>query len=919
MANDKAEEMDSVTDKNEVKRPSADIIHVAKQAEQIWKKKTGKCRYETYFYKVVLGGNVKVVKQVVDYMDQNGMSDALDWLMKREDHSKTKTQETNHSCQLCFSQFFMFVLLTTVSLFITPVFYMLHIMSTTFFNRQQERISANIKLPLAFAAFSQSKDMMQYFLLQRVDIENVDSQGNNIFHYIADLSAIAAERSIEIFSSVIQYVENEITSKQLIVEQRNSAGLTAVEYAAKFGSTALLAHILKHPNLLKQTTFAVGKEEVRFHANNKENLSDANTWLELADVTRYEAGSITDQSTLLNLLSDRDVRKMTKRDLALFENTSFVGTWISLKIKQMLSGILLLHITDFILTALLLVVLNVNGLSYPVSLWKTQENLEVLLTEIQAFSHNESVIFEQDAFHRIMDQVYHDKKISYFQEILNEEKKQHIFEKASHMFSSVSVYFNESLDNWKLSDFTVPAWTVDLLYESAIALGELSDDKHSLLVIHSLPRIVQEFTKQITSNHTTLIVKTVDITNRNQIYDQMNDFYDKFVITDGGMVLRPSLTLTFQKFVGLLCVDKKHFSTKDINKAIRDPPPSDLFQTSCDYKMLFSMAHDGCSMVTVQYVYNKLDEGSHIFTSSYVFTLLLSNVATYVASCVYILIDMIERTVFMYTCVAHQKSAWSMLITVLGRKVPGSYARKQINVLTYLGVIIFPLLNLFAEALYKAFKISSDEVFILSRYILIICLVLRFVNHIHSMRLMPGIGHFVNTTFMMGTNLIHFSAVFGAVLFIFSILFHVLIDEPKCPIVKYAGFGSIVNSIFSTFKLTFGHGELSAFYVSTPVKMTYTLYVIIVGLLLMNLLIAIMSSTATEIMADPWKEALWRMEWLDEATSVEFTFCVLSLLYRRTCTCGYFSHKSAGFLVKRVDNEHRIYIEVFHCPVLEEQ
>ena len=98
--------------------------------------------------------------------------------------------------------------------------------------------------------------------------------------------------------------------------------------------------------------------------------------------------------------------------------------------------------------------------------------------------------------------------------------------------------------------------------------------------------------------------------------------------------------------------------------------------------------------------------------------------------------------------------------------------------------------------------------------------------------------------------------------------------------------------------------------------MTYFLYVIIVVLLLLNLIIAIMSTTAGEIMINPWKDVLWTVEWLDETTSVEYTFSVLGLPFRNCCTCSFLSHRNAGFIVKKVEGQYRIYIKLFHCPAL---
>ena len=179
----------------------------------------------------------------------------------------------------------------------------------------------------------------------------------------------------------------------------------------------------------------------------------------------------------------------------------------------------------------------------------------------------------------------------------------------------------------------------------------------------------------------------------------------------------------------------------------------------------------------------------------------------------------------------------------------------------------------------------------------------------------------IKSKFVTVSNLLHFSIVFGIVIFIFSIIFHILIQDPNCPIIKSSGFEDLLSSMFSTFKLTFGHGDLDAFFTTTPVKISYTLYIIICGLMLMNLIIAIMSSTATDIMAEPWKHTLWRMEWVDEALSAEYTFAVLGILVQKCWKWKYWSHRRAGFIVREYEEgkgkRYKVYIEVFHCPALE--
>ena len=105
----------------------------------------------------------------------------------------------------------------------------------------------------------------------------------------------------------------------------------------------------------------MGTNKVCFNDDNEENpadLPDVNTKLEFVDVTKYEAGSITDQSTLPNLLSDRDVAKMTKDDLLIFDRATFIGKWISLKIRQMIAGVMLFQICDIVMTGIILFLLS---------------------------------------------------------------------------------------------------------------------------------------------------------------------------------------------------------------------------------------------------------------------------------------------------------------------------------------------------------------------------------------------------------------------------------------------------------------------------------------------------------------------------------------------------------------------------------
>ena len=71
--------------------------------------------------------------------------------------------------------------------------------------------------------------------------------------------------------------------------------------------------------------------------------------------------------------------------------------------------------------------------------------------------------------------------------------------------------------------------------------------------------------------------------------------------------------------------------------------------------------------------------------------------------------------------------------------------------------------------------------------------------------------------YMMGTNLLHFTAVYAAVLFVFSIIFHFLMRQPECPALKMGPFQSLTSSLYTTFQLGLGHGEVDVYSLNTPV------------------------------------------------------------------------------------------------------
>ena len=900
---------------------------IAKQADKIYRQRKQSTRWDTHFYKLVLGGNVDEVTRVVDYMNENGMTDTLDWLLKKE----TAQNRSSCSCspaRLFLIRIYMFLCLLFVTVVITPVFYMAHILSVSLLNRTQRRISKRSNLPLALAVFSRSREMIEYFISIGVDIQQTDDEGNNVFHYIADLSATSREKANDMLDTSIEIFANFVpldTIKRMLVDDRNSAALTVLEYSTKYGSLAFLTKLLKMPNILQETEIAVAKQDVSLASNGASIVPHVNTKLELVDVTKYEAGSLADQSTLLNLVSDTDIVGMTEDDLELFSKSSFVKDWISLKLKQMWPGIIVFQSIDIIVTVCVLLLLVTGSFNFNINPWVSKNELPVYLTELKAFSENKSNVFKENNFQRLISDMQFKEQVTYLAEVcVNESVCDSIVDLVREQNPKVNRYFNTVDTNWDIGDLKTPKWVTEEFYRVATEMNNRTEYSDNFYILRYLHAILIDYTKHLFAEHSDYLQQTITLSNVEEINDTIEEYYESFTINgyllEGwqNYTLAPSSLLKYEEARSYICILSGDFNESDLQPSSVKYPSASYYYDSCRLKFLHNMASSACKKANVktQTLYEKYATETELNDESVDYV----NYALFVLASFYLFFDLLERIVFLYTCVIHPTTASAMLTTACGKKVPGSYARKQVNLFTYLLLIVLLAILELEEDINDQTGITYASLEKASYLLVIIILILRFLMHIHSMRLLPSIGHFVVSTFMMGTNLLHFSVIFGTVVLIFSGVFHLVADKANCPLVKEDDFDEFPKSLLSTFMLAFGHGEHNVFKTSTSISLTYVLFVVIVSLLLMNLIIAVMSSTATRIMNEPWKNALWQMEWLDEAASVEYTFNVLVLLCRCSCcfqSCGHSSHRNAGFVVKEVDGKDKIYIEMFQCTSMD--
>ena len=132
------------------------------------------------------------------------------------------------------------LLLAVFEIISTPfcyVFYAAHIANM----REKMRLD-RIKLPLIFALYSQSEDMIKVFQEMYPGIlACTDEDGNNVFHYLTEISMIYSERAAKCFDMLIR-VFGVHACRKVCIEQKNAEGLTGLELSVFKSSIVFLTH-----------------------------------------------------------------------------------------------------------------------------------------------------------------------------------------------------------------------------------------------------------------------------------------------------------------------------------------------------------------------------------------------------------------------------------------------------------------------------------------------------------------------------------------------------------------------------------------------------------------------------------------------------------------------------------------------------
>ena len=748
-------------------------------------------RDQTRFFRIVKGGNVRFVREILEHLNVNDMKAELAWCLG--DPSFRFGKRHSSACLGSLVHGFWFMFLFTMTIILTPVFYIVHTLVHESIMTTRKKLDDIVKLPLAFALLSQEEEMVALFLQYGCQVTWPDSEGNTIYHYLADVSVERYDMTKSCHLILCKLIKNMSTMKNVITEQENNEGNTALEYIAKYGSVTFFEYIVREQVACGQPVLRVARDELwsRDTAADRVDLQDSNYNMVSAndeelsaiddeqrslnvldiDVSKYDQGDIFKRhSLLLQAISGRAVESMTEANANCILQSKLLSSWIKQKSRRYFSYCLLSHALNIAITGLLVWYLVKNG-----------------------------------------------------------------------------------------GDMNpLPLFTTYLMYLSE-NLGQAERQLQTVLNTTSFEEIVRNLDKTPGADyglHTLTCLARVNHTDRGTINCTLN-----------------ALTR--------------------INKSCGYMADEDLWGNT--------LGRPGAN-------YEKIWKDKVVL----VLLIMISSILA-----MNILLDLIMRLGYLcanYNCKAAPKNAASGFFL---RWLPGSYLDKQLTV-TMASLFFFYIFShvLMMETIrsrsmwirdligFMLVNVEEQKVAVeqgrlraiingltsladrindletLSNKIMNICILIRFFQAIHALRLLPNIGFFIITTKKMAKHLLQFALVFVIVSLAFGTIFHFVMRNPKCQALKEHGFETLAASLFSAYQISLGSGGFSFMDNNINAKIAYIAYTITAMLLLLNLIIAVMTTTALELNQSPWRPALCRVELWDEYLGTEIAVMTLAMPFR---------------------------------------
>ena len=744
-------------------------------------------RDQTRFFRIVKGGNVKFVEEVLEYLHNNNMHTELAWCLG--DPRLWKSDEYRLRCVdgLLHVLWFFFLFVATVIL--TPIFYMVHTLVHVGIQSRKARLDTCVKLPLAFALLSQEEEMVELFLRRGCQVTWPDSEGNTIYHYLADVSQRNHEAAKSCHMILYKLIKDIPTMRKVITEQQNNEGVTALEYIAKHGSIIFFEFIIGEQVALGQPILhvsrdalwskdTVGVAERQGSDINASHLGDTQIMQAISDgrkslnvlevdVSRYDQEDIFGRhSLILQAIACRSVDSMTEVNANCILNSKLLSSWMNLKSSRYFLHCLIGHLLNITVTGLLVWYLVKNGGDInPLPLFSTY--LIYLSENLAAAERQLQVSLNTTSFEEIVDKLDRSPGSDY------------------------GLHALTCLARVNHTDRGTINCTMNALARINASCGGMSNEE---LWANTLGTHASHYTTLWRDNLVLVLL----------------------ILISSVLVLSVLVDLVIR--IGFLCASYNFRTTPRIAATrffLRWLPGSYLEkQLTTVMAFLFFF-----------YIY------SHVLMRDMI----------------------VSRKLWI------SKLVQFIVVDVDAQRLAIERGR--------LGDVIDGFTSL-AD--------NINRLGTLSNKIMNICILIRFFQAIHSLRLLPNIGFFIITTKKMAKHLLQFALVFVIVSLAFGTIFHFVMRHPKCHALKVTGFETLASSLFSAYQISLGSGGFSFLENNINAKIAYIAYTITAMLLLLNLIIAVMTTTALELNQSPWRPALCLVESWDEYLGTEIVVLTIT-------------------------------------------
>lgn len=357
-------------------------------------------RSKTTFFKAIEGRDFNLTVNVLSALRAPEHKCLLKWILGEECQPSPDYNQSlswNHSLKngsVGIKSFLLFLVLAIFNIAFTPIYYILHsiigfIACITF-----ARPPRDFNLPLTLVGLSQSREMLELFQREGVNLYQEDEHQNTVFHHLAYFSKMHSKKAIRIFDLIVAVFHDSDIRRALKVEKH--LGLDALEVAAGFGSLAFVCHVMESyqttctPLLRIINGKTIWGKENSASVHLREDLSVKNDMTNIVvvryDVTKYEFGDCN-QSSLLSLICDRSC---SLQDVEVFREKTILCDWI--KNKSQKHFVLQCLITGYhwVVTAVILAFMLVVGGDYiQVPLWMIYlEEMKKFVAELIANEPN---------------------------------------------------------------------------------------------------------------------------------------------------------------------------------------------------------------------------------------------------------------------------------------------------------------------------------------------------------------------------------------------------------------------------------------------------------------------------------------------------------------------------------------------------